>query len=165
MSWRLLVAVLTVGALVQEATVTREVDGGLQTIKMPLPAVVSADLRLNVPRYIKLPDIVKARKKKVDTLNLDDLGIDTAPRITCVRACVCARPRLLLMCVRVRVCAVPAVVLCLRWWICSYDAVNEPAERQGGGRVRIASGWLVPVVALTHVSPSRPRMWTISLSS
>lgn len=65
-----------------EATVTREVDGGLQTIKMPLPAVISADLRLNVPRYIKLPDIVKARKKKIDTINLDDLGIDITPRIT-----------------------------------------------------------------------------------
>lgn len=65
-----------------EATVTREVDGGLQTIKVPLPAVVTADLRLNVPRYIKLPDIVKARKKKIDTVNLDDMGVDTAPRIT-----------------------------------------------------------------------------------
>ena len=70
--------------LIQEATVTREVDGGLQTIKMPLPAVVSADLRLNVPRYIKLPDIVKARKKKIDTVNLDDMDVDTAPRLTCV---------------------------------------------------------------------------------
>lgn len=65
-----------------EATVTREVDGGLQTIKMPLPAVVSADLRLNVPRYIKLPDIVKARKKKIDTINMDDIGVDTASRVS-----------------------------------------------------------------------------------
>lgn len=83
--WRgLTLDTLAPTVLAQEATVTREVDGGLQTIKMPLPAVVSADLRLNVPRYIKLPDIVKARKKKIDTVNMDDMDVDTAPRLTCV---------------------------------------------------------------------------------
>jgi electron transfer flavoprotein beta subunit len=58
--------------------VTREVDGGLQVISMPLPAVLSADLRLNTPRYATLPNIMKARKKPLDTLTLADLGIPTA---------------------------------------------------------------------------------------
>lgn len=58
-----------------EATVTREVDGGLETIAVQLPAVVTADLRLNEPRYASLPGIMKAKKKQVDVLGLDDLGI------------------------------------------------------------------------------------------
>lgn len=56
--------------------VTREVDGGMQVLKMPLPAVVSADLRLNTPRYATLPNIMKARKKPLDTLTLADLGVE-----------------------------------------------------------------------------------------
>ncbi|MBT1444793.1 electron transfer flavoprotein subunit beta/FixA family protein [Shewanella sp. JM162201] len=56
-------------------TVTREVDGGLQTLKLPLPAVVTTDLRLNEPRYAKLPDIMKAKKKPLDTLTVDALGV------------------------------------------------------------------------------------------
>merc|ERR1712146_479266 len=55
--------------------VTREVDGGLQTLKMSLPAVITADLRLNEPRYATLPNIMKAKKKKIDTKSLDDLGV------------------------------------------------------------------------------------------
>ncbi|MCL1036399.1 electron transfer flavoprotein subunit beta/FixA family protein [Shewanella corallii] len=56
-------------------TVTREVDGGLQTLSMPLPAVVTADLRLNEPRYAKLPDIMKAKRKPLDVLTVEELGV------------------------------------------------------------------------------------------
>ncbi|MFO0746834.1 MAG: electron transfer flavoprotein subunit beta/FixA family protein [Myxococcota bacterium] len=61
-----------------EAVVTREVDGGLETIAIKLPAIITADLRLNKPRYAKLPDIMKAKKKPIDDLDLDDLGITDA---------------------------------------------------------------------------------------
>lgn len=57
------------------ATVTREVDGGLQTLALPLPAVVTADLRLNTPRFATLPNIMKAKRKKVDALTPADLGL------------------------------------------------------------------------------------------
>ncbi len=62
--------------------VTREVDGGLQTVALKLPAVVTVDLRLNEPRYASLPNIIKAKKKSLQTLNPDELGVDVAPRIT-----------------------------------------------------------------------------------
>lgn len=55
--------------------VTREVDGGLQTLSMPLPAVVTADLRLNEPRYASLPNIMKAKRKPLETMSIDDLGV------------------------------------------------------------------------------------------
>ena len=64
------------------ASVTREVDGGLQTISLPLPAVVTADLRLNEPRYASLPNIMKAKKKPLDTTTPDDLGVDASARVT-----------------------------------------------------------------------------------
>jgi electron transfer flavoprotein beta subunit len=64
------------------ATVTREVDGGSETIKLTLPAVVTTDLRLNEPRYASLPNIMKARKKPIETLKPADLGIDVTPRLT-----------------------------------------------------------------------------------
>ena len=64
------------------ATVTREVDGGLETVELGLPAVVTADLRLNEPRYASLPNIMKARKKTIDTVKPGDLGVDVAPRLT-----------------------------------------------------------------------------------
>ncbi len=64
------------------ATVTREVDAGLETIEVDLPAVVSVDLRLNEPRYVKLPDIMKAKKKPLDEVALGDLDIESAPAIT-----------------------------------------------------------------------------------
>lgn len=60
--------------------VTREVDGGLQTLSLKLPAVVTTDLRLNEPRFAKLPDIMKAKKKSLENLTLDQLQVDTAPR-------------------------------------------------------------------------------------
>lgn len=65
-------------------TVTREIDGGLQTISVPLPAVVTADLRLNTPRYATLPNIMKAKKKPVETLALADTGVDAKPRLTVI---------------------------------------------------------------------------------
>ncbi|WP_226661638.1 electron transfer flavoprotein subunit beta/FixA family protein [Microbulbifer aggregans] len=60
--------------------VTREVDGGLQTVELSLPAVVTTDLRLNEPRYASLPNIMKAKKKPLDTTTPDELGVDIAPR-------------------------------------------------------------------------------------
>ncbi len=63
------------------ATVTREVDGGLQTIRVTLPAIVSVDLRLNEPRYASLPNIMKAKKKPLDEKTPEDLGVDIAPRL------------------------------------------------------------------------------------
>ena len=61
--------------------VTREVDGGLETVSLALPAVVSTDLRLNEPRYASLPNIMKAKKKPIATLGPDELGVDMAPRL------------------------------------------------------------------------------------
>jgi electron transfer flavoprotein beta subunit len=61
--------------------VTREVDGGLETVGVALPAVVSTDLRLNEPRYVTLPNIMKAKKKPLDTLSPEALGVDVAPRL------------------------------------------------------------------------------------
>ncbi|MBK6286576.1 MAG: electron transfer flavoprotein subunit beta/FixA family protein [Pseudomonadales bacterium] len=64
-----------------KARVTREIDGGLQTLELTLPCVVTADLRLNEPRYASLPNIMKAKKKPMDTLTPADLGVDAAPRV------------------------------------------------------------------------------------
>src|SRR5210317_1520985 len=63
------------------ASVTREIDGGLQTLKVSLPAIITTDLRLNEPRYASLPNIMKAKKKELDVQPIDAMGIDTAPRI------------------------------------------------------------------------------------
>jgi electron transfer flavoprotein beta subunit len=63
------------------ATVTREVDGGLETLKLALPAVVTTDLRLNEPRYVTLPNIMKAKKKPLETIKPDALGVAVAPRV------------------------------------------------------------------------------------
>ncbi|WP_454006510.1 electron transfer flavoprotein subunit beta/FixA family protein [Alcaligenes sp. Marseille-Q7550] len=62
-------------------SVTREVDGGLETVKLTLPAVITTDLRLNEPRYVTLPNIMKAKKKTLETLTPEELGVDVAPRI------------------------------------------------------------------------------------
>ncbi|MFD0667536.1 electron transfer flavoprotein subunit beta/FixA family protein [Ramlibacter sp. MAHUQ-53] len=64
-----------------KANVTREVDGGLETLAVSLPAVITTDLRLNEPRYVTLPNIMKAKKKPLETLKPEDLGVDVAPRI------------------------------------------------------------------------------------
>ena len=64
-----------------KATVTREVDGGLQTLELPLPAVVTADLRLNTPRFTALPNIIKARSKPLAKTTAADLGVDLTPRL------------------------------------------------------------------------------------
>jgi electron transfer flavoprotein beta subunit len=63
------------------AIVTREVDGGLETVTLRLPAVITSDLRLNEPRYVTLPNIMKAKKKPLETLKPADLGVDVAPRL------------------------------------------------------------------------------------
>ena len=68
-----------------KATVTREVDTGLETLEIDLPAVLSVDLRLNEPRYVKLPDIMKAKKKPLDTMSLGDFGVAEAPAFKTVR--------------------------------------------------------------------------------
>ena len=80
------------------ATVTREIDGGLETIKIPLPGIITTDLRLNEPRYASLPNIMKAKKKPLDILEPGDLGVSYEPRLEIL-------------------------------------SVEEPAPRQGGGKV------------------------------
>ena len=67
------------------ATVTREVDGGLETVALTLPAIITTDLRLNEPRYASLPNIMKARKKPLDTLTPAELGVDVTPRLVTVK--------------------------------------------------------------------------------
>ncbi len=68
-----------------QATVTREVDGGLETLAFALPAIVTADLRLNEPRYASLPGIMKARKKELKEIPVAELGVDVAPRVKIVK--------------------------------------------------------------------------------
>jgi len=67
-----------------KATVTREIDGGLQTVELALPAIVTADLRLNEPRYASLPNIMKARKKPMEKITPADVGVDMTPRLSIV---------------------------------------------------------------------------------
>jgi electron transfer flavoprotein beta subunit len=69
----------------EDLSVTREIDGGLETVKLQLPAVVSTDLRLNEPRYAKLPNIMKAKKKPLEVIPVADLGVDVAPRLTVLK--------------------------------------------------------------------------------
>jgi electron transfer flavoprotein beta subunit len=69
----------------EKAVVTREVDGGLQTISINLPAVVTSDLRLNEPRYASLPNIMKAKQKPLEIIKSDDLGVDLIPRISTLK--------------------------------------------------------------------------------
>jgi electron transfer flavoprotein beta subunit len=68
-----------------QATVKREIDGGLETLAMPLPAVITTDLRLNEPRYATLPNIMKAKKKPLDVVKPDALGVDVAPRLVTLK--------------------------------------------------------------------------------
>ena len=68
-----------------KARATREVDGGLETVLLDMPAVISVDLRLNEPRYASLPNIMKAKKKPIDTLSPDDLGVDVTPRLSILK--------------------------------------------------------------------------------
>lgn len=69
----------------EEATVTREVDGGTETLAVSLPAVITADLRLNEPRFVKLPNLMMARKKPIETVNADELGLNLAPRLNLLK--------------------------------------------------------------------------------
>lgn len=68
-----------------KATVTREIDGGLQTVGLNMPAIVTTDLRLNEPRYASLPNIMKAKKKPIDNTTPDELGVDVTPRVTTLK--------------------------------------------------------------------------------
>jgi len=68
-----------------KVSVTREIDGGLQTVSLNLPAIVTTDLRLNEPRYASLPNIMKAKKKPLDTTTPEELGVDVAPRVTTLK--------------------------------------------------------------------------------
>ena len=68
-----------------KATVTREVDGGLETLSLALPTVITTDLRLNEPRYVTLPNIMKAKKKTLDVMKPDALGVDVTPRLTTLK--------------------------------------------------------------------------------
>ena len=69
----------------EKAKIIREVDGGLEHIEVVLPAVITVDLRLNEPRYASLPNIMKAKKKPIDSLSADELGVDTTPRLTVIK--------------------------------------------------------------------------------
>jgi len=69
----------------EKAQVTREVDGGLETLSIKLPAIVTTDLRLNEPRYVTLPNIMKAKKKTLEVLKPDALGVDVSPRLTTLK--------------------------------------------------------------------------------
>ncbi len=75
---------LTVTQANEEIEVTREIDGGLETLSLPLPAIVSTDLRLNTPRYASLPNIMKAKKKPLEIIPLDSLGLRLSPQSTAV---------------------------------------------------------------------------------
>jgi electron transfer flavoprotein beta subunit len=68
-----------------KVTVTREVDGGLETVALSLPAIVTTDLRLNEPRYVTLPNIMKAKKKPLETVKPEDLGVDVTPRLKTIK--------------------------------------------------------------------------------
>ena len=68
-----------------EVQVTREIDGGLEALSLKLPAVITTDLRLNEPRYVTLPNIMKAKKKLLDTVTREDLGVDVAPRLATLK--------------------------------------------------------------------------------
>jgi electron transfer flavoprotein beta subunit len=68
-----------------KVNVTREIDGGLETLQLSMPAVITTDLRLNEPRYVTLPNIMKAKKKQLDTARPEDLGVDVAPRLKTIK--------------------------------------------------------------------------------
>ena len=69
------------------SNVTREVDGGLETLSLTLPAIITTDLRLNEPRYVTLPNIMKAKKKTLDIVKPEDLGVDVSPRLKTLKVC------------------------------------------------------------------------------
>lgn len=75
----------SVSLSIDHATVVREIDGGLETIKVKMPAVITVDLRLNEPRYASLPNIMKAKQKPIDTLTVDELGVDIKPRLSVIK--------------------------------------------------------------------------------
>ena len=78
-------ATVTAASKLGDVNVTREIDGGLETVKLATPAVVTTDLRLNEPRYASLPNIMKAKSKPLATKTPDDYGVDIAPRLTVLK--------------------------------------------------------------------------------
>ena len=68
-----------------KVAVTREIDGGLETVSLKLPAVITADLRLNEPRFVKLPNIMQAKKKPLEKMAVADLGVDVSPKLQAVK--------------------------------------------------------------------------------
>ena len=74
-----------------KAVVTREIDGGLETLALGLPAVITTDLRLNEPRYVRLPNLMKAKNKQLDTVKPEDLGVDVAPRLKTIKVAETAK--------------------------------------------------------------------------
>jgi electron transfer flavoprotein beta subunit len=85
MDWPIASAANSMEQSGSEFTVVKEVDGGLQTVKLQTPAVITTDLRLNEPRYASLPNIMKAKKKPIDAKTPGDLGVDTAPRLKTIK--------------------------------------------------------------------------------
>ena len=75
-----------------KVAVSREVDGGLETLSLSMPAIITTDLRLNEPRYVTLPNIMKAKKKQLDTFKPEDLGVDVAPRLKTLKVDEPAKP-------------------------------------------------------------------------
>ena len=76
-----------------DGLVKREIDGGLETVRIKLPAIITTDLRLNEPRYATLPNIMKAKKKPLDTVKPDALGVDVTPRLTTLKVAEPAKRR------------------------------------------------------------------------
>ncbi|MGV0998308.1 MAG: electron transfer flavoprotein subunit beta/FixA family protein [Fluviibacter sp.] len=85
MDWPQATFASKVELVADKVTVTREIDGGLETLAMSLPAIVTTDLRLNEPRYATLPNIMKAKKKPLDTIAAESLGVDIAPRLKTIK--------------------------------------------------------------------------------
>ena len=85
MDWPIASAANSMEQAGAEITVVKEVDGGLQTVKLQTPAVITTDLRLNEPRYASLPNIMKAKKKPIDAKTPDDLGVDIASRLKTIK--------------------------------------------------------------------------------
>jgi electron transfer flavoprotein beta subunit len=101
-------------------TVTREVDGGVETLKAKLPMIITTDLRLNQPRYATLPNIMKAKKKPLEKKKLADYGLDTSARLKVLKV------------------TGKFLILCARWM--KLTSWAEPAPRQGGGKVDDVNG-------------------------
>ena len=106
-----------------EMTVEKEVDGGVETVKASLPMVVTADLRLNEPRYASLPNIMKAKKKKIQKLSAEDLGVDIGRRLKTLKV-------------------IGMLSSDLEFASARTNSLIEPPPRQGGGKVEDVDGMI-----------------------